>query len=618
MNQCSHITSGLCRHPGLNPERARSYLLRHLLTVCLTLLALVSLDAHADCPAGEDQCLPGFVWREAFPGDHVCVSGSSRAQADNDNGQAATRTEPGSELCKAGFVWREAEPSDRICVAGSVRAQSANENRLAPQRRDPACMQARTATSLGILVLNVAGLGHGTDMDTNVPWETRAKRLAASVRRNRLLPDVVTLTELHAWLITPPVRSCGRGFAVGAGDYDQIDILLDELRSALGITYRVAYLTGDEAAYGVVPCQVYGAQAMLYNPARLIHVPPPPHIPSFRHDGRNALVGTPHLRRSLPLCARGTRLTPLETLIDGTAQTDKCGRPTPSGPAFAVFGSNDDGHISSSARFAFVSEPAQTIDIFNIHPAARKEWEQLPSILRLIDAITPPPYAGTSALYPPILAGDFNLFAGVEGQFPLFAKVAGADPDVMAVGLGLADRFPSRLRARAVQTLVLPDRPAGVPCGDPRYLISNHCGLFVRFDRDGPEAAALRGAFIDGPADVISGEAYRLQATASGGGPDLAFLWTPGGATSASMNAEAGAPNQVQAWSVTITDRTSGLSQSATHSVRYLAAPDSQQCQANCVAERNGCMASVPQPDGPSPQQCFSEFRQCQAQCAQS
>jgi hypothetical protein len=586
------------------------------LTACLALLALLCGAARAECPSGEDQCLPGFVWRDAFPGDHVCVAGASRAQAAADNAQAPARTVPGSDLCRAGFVWRDAEPGDKVCTSGTVRAQAAEENRLAGQRRDPACLVPRSATSLGLLALNIAGIGDGGGAATPVRWEARAQRLAASLRRNRLTPDVVTLTEAHAWLFTPPVRSCGRGFAKGAGDYDQIDILLNELRGALGVTYRVAYLTGDVGTFGDVSCSVFWAQAMLYNPARLVHIPPPPHVPSMRHDGRQGLIGTPHLRRSLPLCSRGTRLTPLETLIDGPPQTDKCGRPTPSGPAFTVFGS-DSGHVSSSyARFAFASDPSRVIDVFNMHPTAGKEVEELPAILRLIDTQTPPPYAGSAALYPPLLAGDFNLFAdGLEQHFPGFARVASAPGDVMAVAIGLADRFPSSLRPRIGQSVVLPDLPPGASCGDPRFLFSDHCGIFVRLDPDGPDAGALRGIFVDGPSQSVSGQPYRLQATASGGSPDLTFEWSPGGQAGPVLNTQAGAPGGVQTWTVTVTDRRTSQSRSTTHTVRHLAPQDGAACLAACTDDQHTCMRNVPLPGSPSVRECRAAFRECQSRC---
>jgi hypothetical protein len=42
-------------------------------------------------PYGPDTCPQGFVWREAFSGDHVCVTPASRDQARSDNSQAAVR-----------------------------------------------------------------------------------------------------------------------------------------------------------------------------------------------------------------------------------------------------------------------------------------------------------------------------------------------------------------------------------------------------------------------------------------------------------------------------------------------------------------------------------------------
>jgi hypothetical protein len=53
---------------------------------------------------GPDTCLPGYVWREAFPGDHVCVTEETRAQAAYDNSQAlARRVLAGSDAAVAGL-----------------------------------------------------------------------------------------------------------------------------------------------------------------------------------------------------------------------------------------------------------------------------------------------------------------------------------------------------------------------------------------------------------------------------------------------------------------------------------------------------------------------------------
>jgi hypothetical protein len=40
---------------------------------------------------GPDTCLQGFVWREAFEGDHVCVTPDRRDQAAFDNSQRSAR-----------------------------------------------------------------------------------------------------------------------------------------------------------------------------------------------------------------------------------------------------------------------------------------------------------------------------------------------------------------------------------------------------------------------------------------------------------------------------------------------------------------------------------------------
>lgn len=103
--------------------------------------------AHSDCsawtqttfqaapkrPSGPDTCLQGFVWRDAFRGDHVCVTPDVRNQAAADNNLAASRREPnggpfGRDTCRQGFVWREAGPRDHVCVVPETRAQARNDN----------------------------------------------------------------------------------------------------------------------------------------------------------------------------------------------------------------------------------------------------------------------------------------------------------------------------------------------------------------------------------------------------------------------------------------------------------------------------------------------------------
>ncbi len=40
---------------------------------------------------GNGRCVNGYVWRESFPGDHVCVPPETRERAAHDNGRADYR-----------------------------------------------------------------------------------------------------------------------------------------------------------------------------------------------------------------------------------------------------------------------------------------------------------------------------------------------------------------------------------------------------------------------------------------------------------------------------------------------------------------------------------------------
>ena len=85
-------------------------------------------------------CRPGYVWREAYPGDLVCVTPETRAQASRDNEEAAARRQPGGgaygpETCRPGYVWRVARPEDLVCVTPETRDQAAADNRQAAARR---------------------------------------------------------------------------------------------------------------------------------------------------------------------------------------------------------------------------------------------------------------------------------------------------------------------------------------------------------------------------------------------------------------------------------------------------------------------------------------------------
>lgn len=103
--------------------------------IILALSTVYSVNVYS-APA---PCIDGFVWREAFPGDYVCVLPDIRRQAAEDNRLAKSRIQPGGgkygkDTCKQGFVWREARKNDHVCVEPNTRKQTQIDNQVAAKR----------------------------------------------------------------------------------------------------------------------------------------------------------------------------------------------------------------------------------------------------------------------------------------------------------------------------------------------------------------------------------------------------------------------------------------------------------------------------------------------------
>jgi hypothetical protein len=115
----------------------------------LAVLAAVSFSATLSAPAqaegayGPDTCKNGFVWREAFADDTVCVTPAERTKARKQNAKHNLRRNPsggeyGPNTCRNGYVWRDAAEGDQICVTPAERNQAAQQNALAPERYENA------------------------------------------------------------------------------------------------------------------------------------------------------------------------------------------------------------------------------------------------------------------------------------------------------------------------------------------------------------------------------------------------------------------------------------------------------------------------------------------------
>ncbi|WP_067128000.1 hypothetical protein [Microtetraspora malaysiensis] len=98
--------------------------------------AVVATPASA-AVYGPDTCVQGYVWREARPSDHVCVTPAVRTQAAQDNSVKASRWTNGAygpHTCIQGYVWREAFTGDDVCVTPAARSQAQADNAAAASR----------------------------------------------------------------------------------------------------------------------------------------------------------------------------------------------------------------------------------------------------------------------------------------------------------------------------------------------------------------------------------------------------------------------------------------------------------------------------------------------------
>jgi hypothetical protein len=119
--------------------------LRHVLTGLLAVAVAAAATVNTSTPAsaqsifGPDTCLYGYVWREATPADHVCVTSARRDTVAYENQLSPLLKNPsgpfGPESCKDGWVWREATASDRACVTSQSWTMVHNENATAGDRR---------------------------------------------------------------------------------------------------------------------------------------------------------------------------------------------------------------------------------------------------------------------------------------------------------------------------------------------------------------------------------------------------------------------------------------------------------------------------------------------------
>lgn len=155
-------------------------------------------------PFGPDTCISGYVWREAIPSDHVCVTPAVRDRTQQENGSAVERRDPagayGSNSCKQGFVWREAFDGDTVCVTPDIRSQTKADNAAAASRvQSQSASQSQNKTG-GQVLFEVTGSGTADTIDIDpggriygaaAPWS----RSVSAGANDRLLQMVVVVKD---------------------------------------------------------------------------------------------------------------------------------------------------------------------------------------------------------------------------------------------------------------------------------------------------------------------------------------------------------------------------------------------------------------------------------------
>jgi hypothetical protein len=88
-------------------------------------------------PSAGLSCPQGFVWREASPTDHVCVTPEQRTETRLENAAGPSRVSHtdhtyGPQTCVQGYVWRAAFTGDAVCVTPLQRDAANQQNNVAP------------------------------------------------------------------------------------------------------------------------------------------------------------------------------------------------------------------------------------------------------------------------------------------------------------------------------------------------------------------------------------------------------------------------------------------------------------------------------------------------------
>lgn len=378
----------------------------------------------------------------------------------------------------------------------------------APAPRNDSCCVSGARDAVVDLAVITANMKGTSDLPQGggpgaIGWSERFERLAFQISLSGRPPDLISLTELDGW------TWCFPNWRVG--DYDTLGVLIAELLRRTYVTYRIAYLVGRSGSYGGIDssrCHYFTGDAVLYNPARIVNTTPQDVMgrPTLAHD--DAFYGV-QLRRSLPICNPGSQGINVASLIDGSNQTDKCGRATPSGPAWVLVAhgqwpqGNFDAVVGSLGRFAFKHDQRTSFDVFTFHPPPGAENQLLRSMADFVEGLSQPMYRTHASLIPTLVLGDHNGLARTA-WLQSVPEVFSPPGDVMAVRYGSpVGAVAARVTPVLQRTTVLPLGASGGSNSPAGGHFSDHIALRVDFtDPTAPIIVAPRPPSGGAPSDL--------------------------------------------------------------------------------------------------------------------
>ena len=309
---------------------------------------------------------------------------------------------------------------------------------------------AREEFSYSVATVNVFGL----DDLAGVPWQRRYDDLADGLSAEK--PDIVPLQEVYA----------DRGGCPGLHTSNSKPLfrILSRLRANTGLNYRIAHANGGWTQNGF--CGLRSGTALIYNATRLKNLAPSMPGPRRRYDED---VPGFQLRDTYPCKSGGEEDC---TLVDG--------------PTFVgAFWKNGAIVLDPTVfLFEFVKHHGEgSIHLFNLHfhPDTTADFDNLTNTINAVAQ------RFTETLYPPVLAGDFNIkppeirrdvmnSTGTFGRFSV-ASLAG-DEEEEGILVGKQDEFSASFNRYVIE------RPRAL-ChrspSDPSPIWTDHCVIAADF-----------------------------------------------------------------------------------------------------------------------------------------